>query len=142
MKPYKEIEHTADTALEIQGATLEQLLMNAVKGFYYLASVPELKQSGGCKEIVLKETSLEELIISFLNELNYYLTVHFCVFTGFENFKLVKEKKTWKLYAKGILTVLEPETILNLQEIKAVTYHQIQVERKNGVYSIKIVFDI
>jgi len=142
MKPYKEIEHTADTALKIQGATVEQLFMNAVKGFYHLTAVPELNQSGKQKEIVLKESSIEELIISFLNELNYYLTVHFSVFSGFEYFKLVKEKKIWKLYAKGILTALEPKMISNLQEIKAVTYHQIQVEQKNGIYSMQIIFDI
>ncbi len=142
MKPYTEIDHTADTALEIYGNTLEQLFKNAAKGFYYLVSVPDKIHPNDYRELNLQENSLEDLLISFLNELNYYLMVHSSVFSKFEHFYLKQEKETWKLYCKGKLALLEAEAVANMQEIKAVTYHQIRIEKKDQIYFTQIIFDI
>ena len=142
MKPFIEIEHTADTALKIYGNSLEELFINAAKGFYYLASVPVKKRSSTYRDMFIKENSVEDLLISFLNELNYYLMVHSNIFSEFEDIIIKKEKNNWNLYCKCKTITLEADVLSDIQEIKAVTYHQIEIEKKNGVFSTQIIFDI
>ena len=142
MKPFIEIEHTADTALRIYGNSLEELFINAAKGFYYLASVPVKKTSFAYRDIFIEENSIEDLLISFLNELNYYLMVHSNIFSEFKDLSIKKEKNNWNLYCKGKTITLEADKLSDIQEIKAVTYHQIEIENKDGIFSTQIIFDI
>jgi len=76
MRKFKEIEHTADLCIEVWGNNLEELFLQSASGMYSLIfnSIPTY--AGESIQISFNEENLEELLVSFLNELNYYIFFH------------------------------------------------------------------
>jgi len=143
-QPFKEIEHTADTGLEVYGTSLEQLFHNAAKGMHSLAGLEDVQGNRPVlQEINLQENNAEDLLISFLNELNYYLIVHRGILKSFIEIEVKTEKnKTWSLHCTGKLVTLPKRLFSNIQEIESATYHQIEIIRKEGGFLTRIFFDL
>ena len=142
-KTYREIEHTADVGMEVSGKTLEKLFINAANGFYSITGIPPGEASSAERyDLSLSESSKEELLVSFLNELNYLLMVQQIVITGFSSFKIYLDSPHWTLLCTGAVSRLSPQVYDQLQEIKSVTYHKIKIVHQKNGYTTQIFFDI
>ena len=130
---YREIEHTADWELEVWAPDLAGLLEQAAHGMYALSGI-QLKDSPR-QECLLEITAedAESLLVSFLTELIYYCEQEHI---GFETFQL--DLNGYQLNAQ--LSGAELEKIE--KEIKAVTYHRLQVRSSAHGLSVNIVFDV
>jgi SHS2 domain-containing protein len=139
---YKFIEHTADIAVEVSANTIEDLFKVSCSA--WRAAVLENINSFSIeeKEITLDAGSLEELLVCFLNELNFYLYAEQWIFNSVSSLKITNEKKFVRLDAK---VAGEPfnKSIHHLkEEIKAVTYHQVKIQNNGDNFFTRIVFDI
>ncbi len=72
---YKILDHTADIKIEIYGESLKILFENAHKAWLDIINDNKLKINNNELTITIKENSLEFLLLEYLKELNYYLTV-------------------------------------------------------------------
>jgi len=139
---FREIDHTADIGLEINGDTIPFLFANAAFGFYQLLfetnNIPVVHE----KEIVLEDHSLNDLFVRWLSELNYLLTVEQFVMSEIQTLSVKKTKNNFELYAKlnGNTDILYQTTARF--EIKAVTYHQLKIVKKKSGFQTRIYFDI
>ena len=86
--------------------------------------------------------SLDELLVDFLNELNYLLFAGYWISAGFDRIKIVKDNETYHLGAVLIGAPLDEKQHHIQVEIKAVTYHQISIEQKGNLLKTMVVFDI
>ena len=82
---FEEIEHTADRALRIYGANLQELLLNAAHGMnslmvggYDSLSVSEVKS------VALDAIDAESLLVEWLSELAFWAETESLVFDDFE----------------------------------------------------------
>lgn len=139
---FKEIEHTADLGIEVWGNCIEELFLVAAKGMYSLSLFDPGKQGRKVTTLSASGDTLEELLISFLTELNYQLMVRYRVIHPITEIKIAKSAGGYFLNCQGKLRVLTKLAREIKNEIKAVTYHQIEIKRKNQHYSAKIFFDI
>ncbi len=133
------LSHTADIAIDVEADSLEELFIEAFSG--WLNSVVEstdLKTESEV-EINLSADSFEQLLVDFLNEVNFLLTVKKILCIDVESLTIDKEKMSLK--AKVRTQKLNDEIILK-EEIKSVTYHQMEIRNENGKYFVRIVFDI
>ena len=149
--PFKEIEHTADLGLQIFGRNVEELFKHAHLGFYALAlgSLKNFQQavqnsSGGKKEkgLQLTENTPEDLLISFLSELNFNLQVNKIIFAPLLSLKISQQNNRFILNMKSGLIVLKNNFLHNLLEIKAVTYHDLKIVKKDDLLTVTVIFDI
>ena len=138
---YKFIEHTADIAAEIEGSSLEELFSAGADA--WLNSVVEKNDFEGDDpmEIELYEKSIDELLITFLNELNYLLITRKWLYLNVQSIKIFNDENGCELSAELMGIKLRNEIEVK-HEIKSVTYHQVEIINKNGIYSTLVVFDI
>ena len=72
LPPWEEVEHTADVALRVRGATLAELFANAARGMLALALGGDPVPAGQDRtEILLSAPDPETLLVDWLTELVY-----------------------------------------------------------------------
>lgn len=135
---YTLIDHTADLGICVRGDTLEKLFENAGNALF--EQMVRVKQVSKEKSLTVSvsATDLSDLMVKWLSEILY-------LFNG-ENLVIenIKVDFIQKQLINSILTV----TQLNIdkheliREIKAVTYHQIEVTNKDNLWIARIIFDL
>jgi SHS2 domain-containing protein len=140
-KSYSFIDHTADIAVELKGSNLEELFRAGAEA--WLASVIEgiNIESDDSLEMKLSASTEEELLITFLNELNYLFATKKWICLSVQSVKINCHQKNFKLSAVLRGTILKNDPHLK-NEIKAVTYHQVDIVKIEGSCSTIVVFDI
>ena len=133
-KDFQEIEHTADAAVEVWGETIVQLFQHAAQALYAIAGAkPEGKSIRTIKQVItLEAADYESLLVAFLSELLFFLDRD----ELFMEFQLdITDQKL-----KGRLQGRKVDH--QLREIKAVTFHQLHIQRDAGTLHTILVFDI
>jgi SHS2 domain-containing protein len=139
---YKFIDHTADIAFEAEGDTLEELFIASAKA--WKDSVLEKEQrlkAGEQLKIELVALTIEQLLVDFLSELNFLLFTKRWLYLTTDKISIVSENRSWKLSATVGGNIISQDVPLK-EEIKAVTYHQMEIVNKNNKYKTRVVFDI
>lgn len=134
-----QISHTADIAFEIEADSLEELFLEAFRVWFI--SIVDLSeyQPESCVDIEIKANSLEQLLVDFLNEVNFLLLVRKILCVSVEEIRV--DENSFSLFAKMNYQSLNEKMELK-EEIKSVTYHQMEILRINDKYKAKVVFDI
>jgi len=142
MRGFKILSHTADIGIEVTGKTLEELFENAAYGWKHLVIENSATFGKEEKNIQLQSADLDDLMVLWLNELNFLLTTRFWVMHEVEFIEIIKENDHWELEA-----ILNGEEFDESRhkihfEIKAVTYHQLHIHWSDESFRTKIIFDI
>ena len=139
---FEEIEHTADTGLKSHAPTLPQLYANMAFGMYHLVLTIGTGKQIKSRNISVAGNSLEELLVNWLSELNYLLSVHHFITSTFSDLAIASAHTGYIL--KAVLQGWETRDYKKhiKAEIKAVTYHQLSVEKGETGYSAQVIFDI
>ena len=136
MKKYKQIEHTADLGATVYGGSLPELFENAAFAMFDMMAdldgvLPEVTV-----KIDIEEPDGEILLVSWLNEVLYAAYIKGMLFCEFRVISLEGNR----LSAEAAGMTMDPGRIRH--EIKAATYHDLKIEKKNGDYEVTIVFDV
>jgi protein archease len=134
---WKFLEHTADVRMEAHGATMEELFLNAARGFTSLLASDAHIVSAAEFELHLEAGEPEELLVNWLRELLFLHETSGFVFS--EAGVLEITPKSLRAKIKGGTRSSDDEKDM---EVKGVTYHGISVEKTDSGYSARIVFDI
>ncbi|MCH8033292.1 MAG: archease [Bacteroidetes bacterium] len=138
---YKFIDHTADIACEVLGDTLEELFTASVEA--WRSSVVEGTKYGEreIKKFRLTASSKEELLVDFISEINYYLFTRNWLCNLVLELEIKQKNNTWNLSTK-IEGMPVSQDVEIKQEIKAITFHLLNIEKRENQYYTLIVFDI
>ncbi len=130
---HREVEHTADWELEVWAPDLPGLMEEAARGMYGLMGVEVSDESRCHRQLELASNDREQLLVSFLEELLFIVDSEEVAFDGF----LLKAQDT------NLLARLEGGGILSrTKEIKAVTYHCLEIEESKRGLATRIIFDV
>jgi len=130
---FTEIEHTADWALIVWAPNLGHLFALAAEGMYWLMEVTLQSEPIVERVIELESADTESLLVAFLSELLYLSEMEGIGFNRFE-VSVVKNRVTAAVRGAAMAS--------QKKEIKAVTYHNLNIENTAGTYSVTIVFDV
>jgi SHS2 domain-containing protein len=140
-RSYKFIDHTADIAAQISGNSLEELFAAGAEALFHSSVDEIIFEDDDILEFDLSASSKEELLITFLNELNYLLITKKWLYSSIQSIKIFNDTEGCELSAELKGTKLNKDIQLR-QEIKSVTYHQVEIVEAEGNYSTLVVFDI
>jgi len=135
-------DHTADIAVEIKAESCEGLFISAA---FAIRECVFQKYKGNNKseyKISLPADSLEDLLINFLNELNYFFLTKKFIFNSVKSLSISSANNILKLDVILLGEQFSSGKHKFVNEIKAVTYHNAVIEKKNNLYSVKLVIDI
>lgn len=138
MKSYKVLEHTADVGIIAYGKDLNQVFVNAARGFLSLVVNPRSVRESVTKELVIEAEDEPALMVAWLNELIYLLEVERLLFKGFEILSLTPTR----LRARGFGERFDPQRHALKRYIKAATYHMLEVGKGRKGFRARVIFDI
>ena len=131
---------TADVGYKAYGDTLEEAFENAALAMFEVMTDTSKIEPKLERKIEVESEDECALLYDWLSEFLVILDVEYLVFSKFE----VKiEKKDEKYFLEGIAWGEEfnPEIHESRAEVKAVTYHLMDVKKENG-YMVQVILDI
>jgi protein archease len=130
---FEEISHTADWSVCVWASDLPALFAESARAMNTLAGT-ETKQDPRVKQTFESEgPDAESLLVAFLSELIYYQEQENLAFEAFE-----LEVKSTELKVE-----MEGGQIISTDKaIKAVTYHNLKIEKTQRGFETTIVFDV
>jgi SHS2 domain-containing protein len=132
---FEEIEHTADLSLRCGGPDLESLFRNAALGMYHLMGAAAQGLNAETRHAVhLAAEDAESLLVDWLGELAYLAEARGIVFEEM-TFESLSPTRLEAMLVGG--PAAHMDTL-----VKAVTYHQLKVERSEGGFTATVVFDV
>lgn len=142
---FKVVSHTADLQIHVEGNTLSELFKNSLIGMFQSIKpeVSTCKYKNNflvCSQLPQKRlvsvdsSDKDSLLVDFLSEALYLSDLHN------EAYLDVLITDFNEKHIEGELHGIRVEGFEN--EIKAVTYHDLHIINKDGVWQVDIVFDI
>jgi SHS2 domain-containing protein len=138
LKNYEIIEHTADIGIRVKGKTQGDLFKNAALAMFDIISGKPTQKDLKQRKINIEEKaeSLDELFINWLNELLSLSAAKGIIFTNFQ-FKEISERNIRAIAYAASIKYYRVNT-----EIKAATYHQLNIHQQNGNWKAEVIFDV
>ena len=139
MKPYEYVEHTADMGLLVRGKSLSDLLKNAAQGLFETIAVVDTVDETDSVEIHLTAESVEDLLVEWLSELIFQHETKEIFFKRADIHQCSETEVSATVY--GEPANFDKHEVYT--EIKSVTYHQLQVERRSdNSWFAQVIFDL
>jgi SHS2 domain-containing protein len=130
---YEEVRHTADWALRVWAPDPVELMRQAAAGMQALMGVKLTDKEQQRKPIDCSAGDLESLLVAFLNEILYWI----------ESEGIACEEFDLALDGCRLSGTAICRKISSLEkEIKAVTFHNLAVRKKDDLFETTIVFDV
>jgi SHS2 domain-containing protein len=135
---YTLLNHTADLRIRVSGTDPADLFENAGLALFDLITKPDRLRPREEIEVAVTGDDPADLMVNYLRELLY-------LWTGKE--QLVKTIDIAQISATTVsarvsMERYQPERHEIIHEIKAITYHQIEVSRTAEGWQAMVVFDV
>jgi len=141
MKRYEFLPHTADVAVNVYGGSLRELFTSAALAmFSVLVTKKKNRTRVSLKEISIRKEAeeLPDLLKAWLDELLFHFSSEGLVLHRIKSLNVAEDA----FEGKVLLESLDPEHFETKDEIKAVTYHELKVERIRNRWQAHIIFDV
>jgi len=130
---------TADAAFAAYGKNLNELFANAALAMFEVMVNTEQIKPRIEKEVEIEAKDLRGLLFEWLNNL--------LIFYGSENlafskFNVKTDEKNFRLKAKCFGEKIDPERHETKTEVKACTYHKMEIKKVNDKWRAQVIVDI
>jgi len=135
---YRLIDHTADFGIQVPGQDPKALFANAAYALFDLITDMDVLEGKNKKKLTVSGTDWADLMVNWLREL---------LFLWNGKNRLVQKAGIISISEKKLLSTIfydryDPDQHAIKLEIKAVTYHQIQVTSGPAGWECRVIFDI
>lgn len=130
---FLELAHTADWSLKVWAPDLKRLFEVAAQGMYDLLELELVETARTAIPLELNALDGESLLVAFLSELLYLQQDQGLVFDRFD-LEVRNDRISGTLHGA---VVKQPG-----KEIKAVTFHNLEILFLNGRFETTVVFDV
>jgi SHS2 domain-containing protein len=137
-KDYTIIDHTADIGIVVRAKTLKELFRKSAMAFYDITADLNGIKAGRMVPLNIKGTGIEDLMINWLSELLFLFSTENWLSRNVDIVKIDEKMLKAELFGE----IFDPCRHRIYTEIKAVTYHKFQVEKKGGWWAARVIFDI
>lgn len=135
---YTLINHTADLGIKIRGSDLKNLFETAGSALVHLMVRAEHHGKTTSMKISISGEDLADLMVRWLGEILYLFDGENLVVTSIH----MDTVSSSRLEAILETVPFDPSVHETHSEIKAVTYHQIQVTDKGNQWEASVIFDV
>jgi len=130
---------TADEGMEIRAKSLEEVFALAVEGFVAILFGEQLPLgSVNIQEVEVKGEDENDLLVGLVNELVYLFDAHRWVPCRARKVKIEENLLRVVLEGEPYRPGKHPVPL----EVKAATYHQVEVSNVDGVWCGRVIVDI
>ena len=134
---YSMFEHTADIGVEVKDKTLEGAIEKLLLAFYDLNVEIEGIEPIIEKELEVSGENIEDRVVYLLEEALFLFETE-----GFIGKEAKVKLKDDRIIASVKGEYFDPGRHTPKFEIKAITYHQLNIKMEGGKFHIRVVFDV
>lgn len=138
MGTFEVIEHTADIGIIARGATLAEVFEAAAEGMFSLMVDPGSIENRAWLERAVEADDHEGLLVAWLNNLLAVVNIEAFVPTAF----VVDQVGPKRMHATVYGEPIDPDRHRFHRDIKAATYHMVEVKQTDGVWTARVIFDV
>ncbi len=135
---FRFLDHTADLGIIVNGLDLKDLFKTAAKSMIKIIVKGKPAEKNNTIKLAVDGKDLADLMVRWLSEILYLFEGEKVVVTDVE----IESITSTHLDAILITNSFDPSLHEILYEIKGVTYHQIEVAKKDDHWAAKIIFDV
>jgi SHS2 domain-containing protein len=135
---YQIIDHTADLGIIVKGPDIKSLFILAAQAMTDIMVKGDIRDRKVIRDVLVEGEDFPDLMVRWLGEILYLFEGENLILNSIE----IKSISPVQLKSTLTLTSFEPKYHKVLREIKAVTYHQISVDKTNDGWEARIIFDI
>lgn len=138
------IDHPADIQVHAVGDTLERAIEQCVLAMTETMTDLSSVKAEICKEISIKASNKEMLLINYLTEFLAIFDIESLLFSKVEIDKIMfnSESEEYIIQSKSWGQAFNPEIHEMRTEIKAITYSYLRIEERPDKTEIWIIYDI
>ncbi len=132
------IDHTADIGIKVKATNLEGLFIKAALALIHLilGKIPEEKYD--ILKLEIEGEDISDLMLNWLREILYLFEGEKKIFTNAKIFSINYNR----IFADIYYVPFDIKKYEVQYEIKAVTYHQLNVFKNNQYWQASIIFDV
>ena len=138
MARFEIIDHTADIGIRAYGKGLGEVFANAAYGMFSIITDLNKVYDDICHDIEVEASDVEELLVSWLNELLYVFDTENVLFCRFDIDNISQKR----LQARAWGEKVDRSRHAIMTSIKAATYHMISVEKRESGFTVQVILDI
>ena len=138
---YQFFDHTGDIGVALTGRTVDELFAAAAAAFSDSITTLDTIEPRRPEELGVAAPELDLLLVDFLSELLYRFDTRAWL-TRHAHVDVREQDGGWELQGTLVGEKHDPARHPVRVLIKAVTYHQLRVEQRDGMWMANIVFDI
>jgi len=135
---YRLLEHTADMGLEAQGSSLEELFSQAAQALREVLFGDVSGQKDQAIHLRVTGQDPGELLVNWLNEILYLFEVRGIYPVSFSIDAIDANSVCGLIHGE----LFHPERHPVERVVKAATYHQLLVEKRQGVWRARVYLDL
>jgi len=134
----KFLDHTADAGILVQAPNLKELFARAAWGMFFLVTDMDTIQLAERNRIRIEASDPPALMVNWLSELNYRHVTEHRLFGKFAIDEIGEEWLSAEVHGERF----DPSRHKIFTEIKAVTFHDLRLERDDQGWKTQIIFDL
>jgi SHS2 domain-containing protein len=134
----KFVDHTADAGITVEAPSLQRLFERAAWGMFFVMTDLTATRATESVRVSIDAPDRVALLVQWLSDLNYRHVTEHRVFSDFKVLTLT----TQHLEANVSGEVIDPARHTIFTEIKAVTFHGLQLKRVERRWTAQIIFDL
>jgi SHS2 domain-containing protein len=137
---YELFDHTADLGVRVRAPDLPTLVRQAAEGLYATLGRVKVRAGAAAEAATLEFTASEQAVLlrDFLDELLYRFERHSVRADGVE----VEVFSDRRLRVRAAFAPVDAAASSFEREVKAVTYHELEVRQTEGGYEAVFIVDI
>jgi SHS2 domain-containing protein len=138
MMGYEFLDHTGDLGIRVWAANVKEIFQEAARALFDIITDLDKVEVRITREVTVQGPGRDELLVTWLSELLYLHEVEGLLFCDFELTEIGERG------AKGMAMGEEFDEGRHAikTSIKAVTYHQLEIKEKDGLWQAQVIFDI
>ncbi len=136
--PFEEFEHPADIGLRVRGQSLQELFENAARGMIELMLDPARVGQRRTLDIEVEGDDPESMLVAWLGEILYAFDADRFSPARVEVRSVEGGRARGRIWGEEFVDWRHD--VRNV--IKAVTWHNLKVEKRGGSYEVSIIFDV
>ncbi len=142
-KPFEFLEHTADVLIVARGRTIEELFENAAKAVFEVMTDTSKVEPKEKRVINVDGWDLENLLYRWIEELLIAYDSENMLFSKFKVYSIKKNgEEEYSLEGEAWGERFDEQRHERRTIVKAVTYAQMKITKKDGLWEASFVVDI
>ena len=138
----REIDHTGDIGIQVTAPSLAELFERSAQAMFRVLTDLDAVRPTDATEITVEGRDHEALMVRWLSELNYRHTVDDVLYGTFEVASIDTTDNEVFLTATVRGELIDPTRHTVYTEIKAITFHGLDVHRTDDGWTVQVIFDM